>query len=35
MKFSTKTTTDGAKRLTLNGDLTIYDAAEIKKRRNS
>lgn len=32
MKFSTKTTTDGAKRLTLNGDLTIYDAAEIKKR---
>jgi len=32
MKFSTKTTTDGAKRLTLNGNLTIYDAAEIKKR---
>ena len=32
MKFSTKTTTDGAKRLTLNGDLTIYHSVEIKKR---
>jgi anti-anti-sigma factor len=32
MKFSTKTTTDGTKRLTLNGNLTIYDAAETKKR---
>jgi anti-anti-sigma factor len=32
MKFSTKTTPEGAKRLTLNGDMTIYDAAEIKKR---
>ncbi|MEI8161639.1 MAG: STAS domain-containing protein [Betaproteobacteria bacterium] len=32
MKFSSKTTTDDAKRLTVNGDLTIYHAAEVKKR---
>jgi anti-anti-sigma factor len=32
MKFSSKTTTDGGKRLTLIGDLTIYDAAAIKQR---
>jgi anti-anti-sigma factor len=32
MKFSSKTTSDGAKRLTLNGDLTIYHADEIKQR---
>jgi anti-anti-sigma factor len=32
MKFSTKTTSDGTKRLTLNGDMTIYHVAEIKKR---
>jgi anti-anti-sigma factor len=32
MKFSSKTTSDGAKRLTLHGDLTIYHADEIKKR---
>jgi anti-anti-sigma factor len=32
MKFSTKTTTDGTKCLTPNGNLTIYHAAEIKQR---
>lgn len=30
MKFSTKTTSSGATRVTVNGDLTIYHAAEIK-----
>lgn len=32
MKFSTNTTSDGTTRLALDGDMTIYDAAEIKKR---
>jgi anti-sigma B factor antagonist len=32
MLFSSNTTSDGATRLTLNGDLTIYDAVEIKQR---
>ena len=32
MEFSTQTTTDGATRLTVDGDLTIYHAAEIKQR---
>jgi anti-anti-sigma factor len=31
MKFSTKTTSDGARRLSVNGDLTIYHAGEIKQ----
>jgi anti-anti-sigma factor len=31
MDFSTQTTTDGAVRLTVDGDLTIYHAAEIKQ----
>ena len=32
MEFSTQTTIDGATRLTVDGDLTIYHAAEIKER---
>ncbi len=32
MEFATQTTDDGALRLTLDGDLTIYHAAEIKQR---
>ena len=32
MEFSTQTTTDGATRLTVDGDLTIYHAVEIKQR---
>ena len=31
MEFSTQTTTEGATRLTVDGDLTIYHAAEIKR----
>jgi len=31
MNFSTQITTDGAMRLTVDGDLTIYHAAEIKQ----
>ena len=32
MEFANQTTTDGATRLTLDGDLSIYHAVEIKKR---
>jgi anti-anti-sigma factor len=32
MDFATQTTTEGAVRLTVDGDLTIYHAAEIKQR---
>lgn len=32
MEFSTQTTIDGATRLIVDGDLTIYHAAEIKER---
>lgn len=32
MKISSKTTTDGSKRLTVDGDLTIYHAVDIKKK---
>ena len=32
MEFSTKTSINGATRLTVDGDLTIYHAAEIKER---
>ena len=32
MEFSTQTTIDGATRLTVDGDLTIYHAAENKER---
>lgn len=32
MKFSSKTASEGATRLTVNGDLTIYHAAEIKQQ---
>jgi anti-anti-sigma factor len=32
MEFATQTTTDGATRLTVDGDLTIYHAGEIKQR---
>lgn len=32
MEFATNTTTDGAIRLTVDGDLTIYHANEIKQR---
>ena len=32
MEFSTQNTTDGGTRLTVDGDLTIYHAAEIKQR---
>ncbi len=32
MEFSTQTTIDGATRLTVDGELTIYHAAEIKER---
>lgn len=31
MQFATQITTDGATRLTVDGDLTIYHAAEIKQ----
>jgi anti-anti-sigma factor len=32
MEFTTQTTSDGATRLSVDGDLTIYHAAEIKQR---
>jgi anti-anti-sigma factor len=32
MEFATQTTTDGATRLAVDGDLTIYHVAEIKQR---
>ncbi|MCX7166842.1 MAG: STAS domain-containing protein [Rhodocyclales bacterium] len=32
MEFATQTTTDGATRLTVDGDLTIYHATEIRQR---
>ena len=32
MEFANQTTTDGATRLTLDGDLSIYHAVEIKQR---
>jgi len=32
MEFASQTTTEGATRLTVNGDLTIYHAAEIRQR---
>lgn len=32
MEFSTQTTNEGAIRLTVDGDLTIYHATEIKRR---
>jgi anti-anti-sigma factor len=32
MEFSTQTTAEGATRLTVHGDLTIYHAAEIKQQ---
>ena len=32
MEFSSQTTTEGGTRLTVDGDLTIYHAAEIKDR---
>ncbi|MDP3512102.1 MAG: STAS domain-containing protein [Sulfuritalea sp.] len=32
MEFITQTTADGATRLTIEGELSIYDAAEIKHR---
>ena len=32
MEFATQTTTEGSTRLTVDGDLTIYHAAEIKQR---
>lgn len=32
MEFATQTTTDGALRLTVDGELTIYHAAAIKQR---
>ena len=32
MKITSKSLTDGGKRLTVEGDLTIYHAAEIKQR---
>ena len=33
MEFSSQTTTEGGTRLTVDGDLTIYHAGEIKQRR--
>ncbi|MCX7145356.1 MAG: STAS domain-containing protein [Sulfuritalea sp.] len=32
MEFANQTTTEGATRLTVDGDLTIYQAAEIRQR---
>lgn len=32
MEFATQITTDGAMRLTIDGDLTIYHAGELKQR---
>jgi len=32
MEFATQTTTEGAARITVDGDLTIYNAVEIKQR---
>ncbi|MDP2824721.1 MAG: STAS domain-containing protein [Sulfuritalea sp.] len=32
MEFATQTTADGATRLTIDGDLSIYHAVEIKQR---
>lgn len=32
MEFATQTTTEGALRLTVDGDMTIYHATEIKQR---
>lgn len=32
MEFATQTTAEGATRLTVEGDLTIYSAAEIKRQ---
>ncbi|MCE9570197.1 MAG: STAS domain-containing protein [Rhodocyclales bacterium] len=32
MEFANQTTTDGATRLTVDGDLTIYQAVEIRQR---
>lgn len=32
MEFATQTTTEGAARITVDGDMTIYNATEIKHR---
>lgn len=32
MEFATQTTTEGAARITVDGDMTIYNAIEIKQR---